>query len=49
MNLFMTLMQRQVNLSLKATLGTVRYAHGQIAKNSKQNVKISTPTATVCC
>ena len=34
-------------LSLKATLGTVRYASGQIAKNSKQNVKISTPTATI--
>ena len=35
------------SLSLKATLGTVRYASGQIAKNSKQNVKISTPTATI--
>ena len=34
-------------LSLKAKLGTVRYASGQIAKNSKQNVKISTPTATI--
>lgn len=34
-------------LSLKASLGTVRYASGQIAKNSKQNVKISTPTATI--
>ena len=33
-------------LSLKASLGTVRYASGQIAKNSKQNVKIKTPTAT---
>ena len=35
------------SLSLKATLGTVRYASGQIAKNSKQNVKITTPTATI--
>src|SRR6056300_1591469 len=34
-------------LSLKASLGSVRYASGQIAKNSKQNVKISTPTATI--
>ena len=35
------------SLSLKATLGTVRYASGQIAKNSAQNVKITTPTATI--
>jgi hypothetical protein len=35
------------SLSLKASLGTIRYASGQIAKNSKQNVKISTPTATI--
>ena len=35
------------SLSLKATLGTVRYASGQIAKNSKQNVKIKTPTASI--
>ena len=34
-------------LSLKASLGTIRYASGQIAKNSKQNVKIETPTATI--
>ena len=34
-------------LSIKAGFGTVRYASGQIAKNSKQNVKISTPTAVV--
>jgi len=34
-------------LSLKAALGTVRYASGQIAKNSKQDVKITTPTATI--
>jgi hypothetical protein len=34
-------------LALKASLGTVRYASGQIAKNSRQNVKISTPTAVV--
>jgi hypothetical protein len=34
-------------LALKASLGTVRYASGQIAKNSRQNVKIKTPTATI--
>jgi hypothetical protein len=34
-------------LSLKAKLGTIKYASGQIAKNSKQNVKITTPTATI--
>ena len=35
------------SLSIKAGFGTVRYASGQIAKNSRQNVKISTPTAVV--
>src|SRR5210317_2523845 len=34
-------------LSLKASIGTVRYASGQIAKNSRQNIKIKTPTATI--
>jgi len=34
-------------LSIKAALGTVRYASGQIAKNSRQNIKIRTPTATI--
>jgi hypothetical protein len=34
-------------LSLKASLGTVRYASGQIAKNSRQNVIIKTPTAVI--
>jgi len=34
-------------LSIKAALGTVRYASGQIAKNSRQNIKIKTPTATI--
>ena len=34
-------------LSLKASLGTVRYASGQIAKRYKQNVKIRTPSATI--
>ena len=34
-------------LSIKASLGTIRYASGLIAKNSKQNVKIETPTATI--
>lgn len=35
------------SLSVKATLGTVRYASGQIAKRFKQNVKIRTPSATI--
>ena len=34
-------------LSIKATLGTVRYASGQIAKRYQQNVKIKTPSATI--
>ncbi len=34
-------------LSLKASLGTVRYASGQIAKLSPTSVSISTPTATI--
>jgi len=35
------------SLSIKASLGTVRYASGQIAKRYQQNVKISTPSATI--
>ena len=35
------------SLSLKASLGTVRYASGQIAKTSPTEVKIKTPTATI--
>lgn len=35
------------SLGLKASLGTVRYASGQIAKNSRQRVRIRTPTATI--
>lgn len=34
-------------LGAKIALGTVRYASGQIAKNSPQNVALTTPTATV--
>jgi len=34
-------------LSLSAKLGTVRYASGQIAKTSRQDVQITTPTATI--
>lgn len=34
-------------LGAKIALGTVRYASGQIAKNSPQNVALNTPTATV--
>lgn len=34
-------------LSMKASLGAIRYASGQIAKNSRQNVRLRTPTATI--
>lgn len=34
-------------LGAKVALGTVRYASGQIAKNSPQNVNLNTPSATV--
>jgi hypothetical protein len=35
------------SLSMKATLGAVRYASGAIAKNSRRNVNIQTPSATI--
>ena len=35
------------SLNMRATLGAVRYASGQIAKNSRQRVNIATPTATI--
>lgn len=35
------------SLSVKASLGTVRYASGQIAKRYRQNVKIRTPSAVI--
>jgi hypothetical protein len=34
-------------LKMRATLGAVRYASGQIAKNNRQRVNIATPTATI--
>ena len=34
-------------VNLKASLGTLRYTSGLIAKNSKEDVKITTPTASV--
>jgi len=34
-------------LGAKIALGTVRYASGQIAKNSPQNVALATPSATI--
>jgi len=34
-------------LALNVALGTVRYASGAIAKNSRENVKLKTPSATV--
>lgn len=35
------------SLGMRATLGAVRYASGQIAKNSRANVNIRTPSATI--
>ena len=35
------------SLNMRATLGAVRYASGQIAKNSRQQVRLRTPTATI--
>jgi hypothetical protein len=35
------------SLSLKAGLGTIRYASGKISKNSRQHVRIETPSAVV--
>jgi hypothetical protein len=35
------------SLGIRATLGTVRYASGQIAHNSRRNVNIRTPSATI--
>lgn len=35
------------SLDMRATLGAVRYASGQIAKNSRQNVRVRTPSATI--
>lgn len=35
------------SLTIKASLGGVRYASGQIAKKYRQNVKIMTPSATI--
>lgn len=34
-------------LAMKVVLGTARYASGQIAKTSPQNVAVNTPTATI--
>jgi hypothetical protein len=34
-------------LAVNVAMGTVRYASGQIAKNSPQNVAVNTPTATI--
>jgi hypothetical protein len=34
-------------LAMKVTMGTVRYASGQIAKNNPQQVAVKTPTATI--
>jgi len=34
-------------LAMKASMGTVRYASGLIAKNNKEEVKVKTPTASI--
>ena len=34
-------------MSVKAAFGTVRYASGKIAKNSRENIRVATPTAKV--
>jgi FecR protein len=34
-------------MAMKVTMGTVRFASGQIEKNNSQNVAVSTPTATI--
>ena len=34
-------------VSMKTAFGTVRYASGMIAKNSKENIKVQTPTAKI--
>jgi len=34
-------------LGMKATMGTVRYASGLIAKNNKEEVRVKTPTASI--
>ncbi len=34
-------------LAMKVTMGTVRYASGQIAKNNPQQVAVNTPTANI--
>jgi len=34
-------------LNLSAKLGTIKYASGQIAKTSRQDIKITTPTDTI--
>lgn len=39
--------QNQGSIGLKASLGTVKYASGQIAKKHQQNIKIQTPSATI--
>jgi len=35
------------SLNMRVAMGTVRYASGNIAKNSSRNVRLRTPTATV--
>jgi hypothetical protein len=35
------------SISMKTSFGTVRYASGLIAKNSRENIKVETPTAKI--
>ena len=43
----MTPQARLEVISVKAAFGTIRYASGLIAKNSRENVRVTTPTAKV--
>lgn len=38
---------KQGTLNMRVAMGTVRYASGSIAKNSRENVRLRTPTATI--
>ena len=39
--------EKKGSLNMRVAMGTVRYASGNIAKNSRANVRLRTPTATV--
>ena len=39
--------ERKGSLNMRVAMGTVRYASGNIAQNSRANVRLRTPTATI--